>query len=209
MNSVQATELRFDVTPTNPGQFFACCGLFELAFRAFDLVEAWFEENSFVVRVSATSTLQVTAKSFVARIGGVPLEALELEDETASPISIGPPFKLRLDWWKHDRDLKVWAGSMRSLRIAVAMKSAMLTDACSESGILNYGAVVYDPAETDKKVEPFYFDARRGASAQAVDIGFSSDALQMTTAAYPAVEFLCLVGLQRVAAHPKLTISAR
>lgn len=33
MNSVQATELRFDVTPTNPGQFFACCGLFESASR--------------------------------------------------------------------------------------------------------------------------------------------------------------------------------
>lgn len=40
---------------------------------------------------------------------------------------------------------------MRSLRIAVAMKSAMLTDACSESGILNYGAVVYDPAETTRR----------------------------------------------------------
>jgi CRISPR-associated protein Csb3 len=46
-------------------------------------------------------------------------------------------------------------------------------------------------------VEPYYFDARRGNNAQSRDIGFAPDALKMTTAAFPAVEFLCLVGLQR------------
>jgi CRISPR-associated protein Csb3 len=57
---------------------------------------------------------------------------------------------------------------------------------------------VYDPLEPDKKVEPFYFDARRGASALPIDIGFSPDALPgMTNTTHPAVEYLCLVGLQR------------
>ena len=47
------------------------------------------------------------------------------------------------------------------------------------------------------KVEPYYFDSRRGWNAQSLDIGFAPDSLKMTTMAYPAVEFLCLVGLQR------------
>jgi CRISPR-associated protein Csx14 len=64
-------------------------------------------------------------------------------------------------------------------------------------GLLDHATVVYEPSEPDKKVEPFYFDARRGASATALDIGFMPDALSMTALAFPAVEFLCLVGLQR------------
>ena len=48
-----------------------------------------------------------------------------------------------------------------------------------------------------RKVEPSYFDSRRGWNAQSLDIGFAPDSLKMTTMACPAVEFLCLVGLQR------------
>jgi len=48
-----------------------------------------------------------------------------------------------------------------------------------------------------KKREPFYFDARRGANALSLDIGFAPDSLKLTSVAYPAVESMCLVGLQR------------
>jgi CRISPR-associated protein Csb3 len=199
-------EFRFDVCPTNPGQFFACCGLFELASRTYEGAQAWFEQTRFVIRAVAPSEL-AKPTGFLGLIISAHLEALDHSDETASPILIGDPFHIRLDWWREDRDLKVWAGSMRSLRIAAAMKAAIRTDACVPSAILNHGAVVYDPVETGKKVEPFYFDARRGSAAQAVDVGFSADALQMTTIAYPAVEFLCLVGLQRC--RPSATTTRR
>lgn len=202
MTTTPTTELRFDLDATNPGQFFACCGLFEFASRCYDGVEAWFEPSVFAIRVADLSTTLPSATSLIVSIADAHLEALDADDETASPILVGSPFNIRLDWWQQDRDLKVWAGSMRSMRIAVAMKEGMRTDACAPSAILDHGAVVYDPVETNKKVEPFYFDARRGASAQAVDVGFSADALQMTTAAYPAVEFLCLVGLQRFRPRP-------
>ena len=49
--------------------------------------------------------------------------------------------------------------------------------------------------EQGKSVEPFYFDARR--FAHALDTGFSLDAQDADTVAHPAVELLCLVGLQR------------
>ena len=63
--------------------------------------------------------------------------------------------------------------------------------------LFNVGLIAYDPDDAKKKVEPFYFDARRGPNAHSRDVGFSPNDLQMTTTAYPAVELLCLVGLQR------------
>jgi CRISPR-associated protein Csb2 len=48
-----------------------------------------------------------------------------------------------------------------------------------------------------KKVEPYYFDGRRGATALPLDVGFSSDALSLETVAFSATEFFTLLGLQR------------
>jgi CRISPR-associated protein Csb3 len=177
----------------NPGQFFACCGLFELADRLWEGVEGRFDAGEFVLNggCDLAYLLQETVNA--------PLSQLDPEDDGASPIEIGAPFRIRLDWWKDDGGgrLKPWAGSMRGVRIARAMRATLLNSDLQGQDLLDRGMVVYDPADPDKKVEPFYFDARRGSSAQPIDIGFSPDSLQLTSAAYPAVEFLCLVGLQR------------
>ncbi len=37
--------IRIDMDPTNPGQFFACCGLLELANRLWGEAEGWFEND--------------------------------------------------------------------------------------------------------------------------------------------------------------------
>jgi CRISPR-associated protein Csb3 len=108
---------------------------------------------------------------------------------------------MRLDWWQDDRaggrELKVWAGSMEGFRIARAMQCAMRSERFLAPNLLDVGMVTYDPDVPTKKVEPFYFYARRGPNAHSRDIGFSPNDLQVTTTAFPAVEFLCLVGLQR------------
>ena len=41
--------IRVNVDPTNPGQFFACCGLLELADRLWPGAEGWFEKGEFCV----------------------------------------------------------------------------------------------------------------------------------------------------------------
>jgi CRISPR-associated protein Csb3 len=86
---------------------------------------------------------------------------------------------------------------MESVRIARAMQHATRSERFCESDLLDVGVIAYDPDNTEKKVEPFYFDARRGPNAHSRDVGFSPNDLQMTTTAFPAVELLCLVGLQR------------
>jgi CRISPR-associated protein Csx14 len=198
--STPSIDIRIQVDPTNPGQFFACCGLLEMAGRVSGSAEGRFDGDEFwIVGAGVLADL-------IATISNAELQQLDPEDVTASPIQIGPPFSLRLDWWKNDGPalggLKVWAGTMESFRIARAMQAAMRTDPFAASGLLDVGVVTYDADDSHKKVEPFYFDARRGPNAHARDVGFSPNDLGMTTTAFPAVEFLCLVGLQRVRPVP-------
>jgi len=207
-NLDSAISVRVD--PTNPGHFFACCGLLELADRYWGGAEGWFEDRAFLIRpLDHDDRTERSLGDLVRAIAVASLLAADLEDDYSSPIQISAPFNLRLDWWNDDHTdgdrLKPWAGSMRGVRIARAMQNVLQWEELHTSALLNYSAVVYDPTEPDKKVEPFYFDARRGSNARPIDIGFSPDSFHMTSLAYPAVEFLCLVGLQRFRPMPTAT----
>jgi CRISPR-associated protein Csb3 len=189
------------VNLTNPGQFFACCGLLELADRRWHGAEGWFESSRFYLRAVTDQTPEPSIGILIDAAAGSTLHQLDPTDDYGSPIEIEAPFGLRLDWWRDKRSggdrLKVWAGSMRGIRIARAMQRALVRVELQTAALLDYATVVADPAEPDNKVEPYYFDSRRGSNAKSIDIGFSPDSLQMKTVAYPAVEFLTLVGLQR------------
>jgi len=207
--------MRIHVDPTNPGQFFACCGLLEVADRLGDGAYGWFEGDCFLI---ATAGRAVSLRDLLTAVRAIQLledgldssqgeeEDEDLEAE-AKPLAITLPFRLQLDWWK-DKSLKTWAGSMNARQIFVAMCNAIDPN---HPDPLNQGQVVFDPQDSGpestnqkkqlkkpKKREPFYLDARRGASAKSIDVGFAPDALKgLTTTAYPVVEALCLIGLQR------------
>jgi hypothetical protein len=189
-------SIRINVDPTNPGQFFACCGLLELADRLSAGAEGWFEARQFCINAEADlgELVRSVAKAEVVQ--------LDPDNNTSSPIGMRAPFRsLRLDWW-HDeqaggKELKVWAGTMESVRIARSMQHALRDQRFMSADLLNVGVIAYDPDNPEKKVEPYYFDARRCPNAHSRDVGFSPNDLQMTTTAFPAVELLCLVGLQR------------
>lgn len=189
-------SIRINVDPTNPGQFFACCGVLELADRLWQGAEGWFVGREFCITANGDLT------NLVRAISNTELVQLDSEDDTSSPIEIRSPFRtLRLDWWHDERagvkELKVWAGTMESVRIARAMLQAMRDEKFRSPDLFNVGLIAYAPDNPEKKVEPYYFDARRGPNAHSRDVGFSPNDLQMTTTAFPAVELLCLVGLQR------------
>lgn len=195
MTHAQPT-IRINVDATNPGQFFACCGLLDLADRLWSNAEGWFEEKTFCIGSSGglAELIQAVAKAEIVQ--------LDPSDNTSSAMEIRSPFRpLRLDWWNDTqsggRELKVWAGTMESVRIARAMQNALRGDEFKEPNLLDVGLIAYDPENPTKKVEPYYFDARRGPNAHSRDVGFSPNDLQLTTTAFPAVEFLCLIGLQR------------
>ncbi|MBI3183293.1 MAG: hypothetical protein HYZ28_14235 [Myxococcales bacterium] len=188
--------IRLEVDRTNPGQFFACCGLFELAHRLWPETTGHFEGAEFMLS-------QGELKQLVEQAATATLTSLVPSDKSASPMALGDPFSLRLDWWKDraagDATLKPWAGTMLALRIGQAMQGAL--SRCLEGGrLFDVGFVVTGP--DGKKVEPYYFDARRGANALPLDLGFSPDALKLEAVGFPATEFFTLVGLQRFRPAP-------
>jgi len=190
-------SIRVTVDPMNPGQFFACCGLLELADRLWPGAEGWFSQSEFCLACSGTLVELVQA------IAGADMTLLD-DDIYSGRVQIGVPFRpLSCDWWhelggrRDAKDLKVWAGTMESHGIARAMQLALRDPAFHVRDLFDVGMVVADANDPKKKKEPFYFDARRASNAHSRDVGFSPDTLSMKTTAYPAVEFLCLAGLQR------------
>jgi len=202
--------IKINVNTANPGQFFACCGLLELADRLWNGAEGWFENGKFSIYAfgekNSVSDLKPTLANLLSNIADAPIKQVDLGDDFSSPMELLGPFKILLNWWKDSQSggsrLKVWAGSMRNTRIARAMKKALSNTRFQDEGLLDHHEVVYDPEEPRKKVEPFNFDARRGSNSKSIDVGFSLDTVKMSSSAYPAVEFLCLVGLQRFRPAP-------
>jgi CRISPR-associated protein Csb3 len=191
------------VDVTNPGQFFACCGLLELADRLWPGAEGWFEGTDQDFLITAGGSLQ----SLVTAIATAEVTPVRPSDPYASPLVIGTPFRpFVIDWWETDmtgaRDLKTWAGTMESVGIAVAMQHAMRSPSFCTSGLFDLGMVVTTPHDATKKKEPYYFDARRTPNAHSRDVGFSPNDLGMTSIAHPAVELLCLIGLQLARPFP-------
>jgi CRISPR-associated protein Csb3 len=199
----------------NPGQFFASCALLELAGRVWRHTTVFFRRDNLVLESPDASDglpglLERFQKCELSLGASEDAESGEDDDDegrNATPMSLGPPFNLTLDWWG-DKALKPWAGSMNAGLIFKAMRSAI---SAGNLDPLNDLRVVRDeaPASTrtrrsgrPKKREPFYFDSRRGSNAKSLDVGFAPDAFSMTTLACPAVESLCMVGLQRFRPAP-------
>lgn len=194
-------SIRVKVDVTNPGQFFACCGLLELADRLWPGAEGWFEERLFCIACGGE------LDSLIKELCNVELIQVDPNNKTASPIAFGTPIAgLYLDWWFDEmaggKKMKVWAGTMESVKIARALQLTMHDEQFSSPELFDVGMVAYDPDNPKKKVEPYYFDSRRGPNAHSRDVGFSPNTLKLTTTAFPAVELLCLVGLQRCLPTP-------
>ena len=211
--------LRMDVT--NPGQFFACCGLFDLVARRAPEALAHFEQDGvtkqwrffitggFDGESAATSTLT----TLLEEIAGAEIVAVDPEDKAKTALSIKAPFNLELDWWRYEGGpmgkLKTWAGQMSVCSIARDMQQALKKEITRHAEDIE-NILFVSTVGTDG--QPYYFDANYAVNAQAQDVGFSVDKLgkggfKLKTATNPAVEFLCLIGLQR--ARPLLAVNEK
>lgn len=212
--------IHINVDVTNPGQFFACCGLLELADRLWPGAEGWFERypkiSEFCIWTpkengSLKTLLDMTCKCEFDVSDDANEETDDDEEKTSvDPIIITSPVRIVLDWWS-DKSIKPWAGSMQERLILCAMLRAISPEATDP---FNVEQAVSDPstngASRDKKDrkkklrkrEPFYFDCRRGSKAHPLDSGWSPDTHKMEHKCAPAVEALCFLGLQRCRPFP-------
>jgi len=222
---MMSEPIRINVDPTNPGQFFACCGLLELADRLWPGAEGWFENNQFRIACSGTLTevldvlvgcqltntmtdaqhtrFEVITAMKVKERKSTP--GVEEEEKNLgavlreSPIVLKDPFNSTLDWFADNSAggsrFKTWAGRQSVLDIATAMK-----DALNNSDWRNEDCLTFSVKNCGL---PFNFDSDLGGQGGAIDIGFSFDQLagsaltRIESSARPALELLTFIGLQR------------
>lgn len=210
---------------TNPGQFFACCGILELADRLWPGAKGWFEGSHFqlsadgsleaIMKTLADSTVtntmtseqrmrreELSAMSKASRDAtpGLEEEKKNLESlDRELPVVISGGISLCIDWFCDSLSggsrFKTWAGQQSVLKIAQAMHSG-ITGSHPESPEYLWSSV--------RGVGlPFNFDSDLGAQGAARDIGFSFDPLatnettRIEITCTPALELLCFIGLQR------------
>jgi CRISPR-associated protein Csb3 len=215
-------SIRIPVDPTNPGQFFACCGLLELAHRRWPGAEGWFDRREFGIltidQAKTLSELLSEARSTSFEVGDdaegddgdskdedLPVEPIRMQWNNGRPA-------IHLDWWA-DKSIKPWAGSMKERVILRAMLDAI--DPLTRDPFDDLKVVLYkSPTKKNAaKKEPFYFDPRRGNKSHPLDSGFSPDTHKAHAECCPALEALCFIGLQRarpastgIANHSRYTV---
>ena len=215
------------VDPTNPGQFFACCGLLELADRLWPGAEGWFADGGREFRIACGGELrelldaldgcrltnamteaqharfaEITAMKVKERKSTPGVE----EEEKAlgallreAPIVLCAPFGLTLDWFSDSR-----AGGSRfktwAGRQSVIDIATAMKDALAAAEWRNERCLTFSVTGCGL---PFNFDSDLGGQGGAIDIGFSFDPLagsaltRIEPSARPALELLAFVGLQR------------
>lgn len=184
---------------TNPGQFFACCGLLELADRLWPGAEGWFDDAKFCITSdSPQHSLEALSKSVLdaeLQVGNR-CDCVELQLCVKRPILV--------DWWRDYVDcdahhLRTWSGRQVGL-IGDTVKAikAYLRAPQGDESVLDVERVVRKPS--GEKVAPLGFDAGRVGTAQ--DLGSSADNLGQPIACCVWTESLTLIALQRFGLKP-------
>ncbi len=218
--------IRIPIDLTNPGQFFACCGLLELADRLWPGAEGWFEADRFCINApdgSLQLIIELLQKSVVSNTMTSAqrsrLEALALmkkkeleaspglEEEKKVlesflrelPIVISGQITFRIDWFCDE-----FAGGSR-FKTWAGRQSVLDIATDMHGGIRALGAasesMIWNSARGIGL--PFNFDSDLGGQGSALDIGFSFDPLagsettRIEGTCKPAMELLCFIGLQR------------
>lgn len=202
-------NIRVQVDVTNPGQFFACCGLLELADRLWPGAEGWFTEEASVFQITRAGSLlelldaitnltltnTMTAAEHarleeLARMkGAVRSDTPRLEDEKKSlekrlredPIVLRGRIDLTLDWFLDDR-----AGGSRFKTWAGQQSVLGIASSMKEAHAKTDWRSV-EPARCFEATSsgcglPFNFDSDLGGQGSSLDIGFSFDPLASSAA---------------------------
>lgn len=200
---------------TNPGQFFACCGLLELADRLWPGAEGWFEADHFCIRFDGTLRTLLAclildppqALSFVC--GTLPVKpivaplALTLDAAISDRFVLdfwtkiitksglvqavaSPPWNM---WSGNQKSLPIWLQLRDQLRVLIAGDEPTKTKPRTDTQLLNL------LRQTRPLTGRFGFDSTAAWNAQ--EVGFSPNDQGMAVESSPATELLAAVGLQR------------
>lgn len=219
-------NITIPVDLTNPGQFFACCGLLELADRLWPGAEGWFDGDTFFISATSECSYSILM-SRLARCGVTntmtTAQHLRLKDLSAMtkkqredkptseqekkgleslrrelPVVLTGDLNFQLDWFCDQL-----SGGSR-FKTWAGQQSVLDISTNMHAGINAVSSTDKSPWEYIRGIGlPFNFDSDLGAQGSALDIGFSFDPLAATEATRiegtcrPILELLAFIGLQR------------
>jgi CRISPR-associated protein Csx14 len=200
-------SIRIEVDLTNPGQFFACCGLLELADRLWPSAEGWFEGHEFYIKCDGD--LRTLLSILVM---DPPEEITRLDNELAVKPLIAPlrysfdggaTTAITLDAWTTIRLVKgepsvvsnapwnFWSGQQTAYGIWFGLRAVLAAQLnCIE-------ASDFDDLFSQRLFQKGRFGFDPGPAWNALDVGFSPNEQGIEVQSSAAVELLAAVGLQR------------
>jgi CRISPR-associated protein Csb3 len=201
-------NITVNVDVTNPGQFFACCGLLELADRLWPGAEGWFAGGEFCLGKEIRTN---TAGDLIRSICEIPEmsekttknSALGSSKSKIKPIALSFPYKpLLIDWWQDSTRMpgkaskeatassvfKTWAGQQSPQQIVFDNLMPALRKVMGH----NDNDWFHSQISLSGR---FGFDYR--ASVKPIDVGWSPDKQSVSVGTSPAIELLAMIGLQR------------
>jgi len=223
-NPTGATVIRVD--PSNPGQYFACCGLLELADRMFPGASAAFSKReglfSFDLRLptedalgvilanlsacTITSSLtnqQIVRLKQLLNTNKKTISKLEADEKhklgklwKREQIRFNEPYNLWVDWWTDNFTGGDAFKTWAGKQFVIDIVRGMQTAFRNAAQRTGPGDL-FSVATNDGSL-PFYFDSDIGGHSMSMDVGFSLDALKIRAITRPAIELLSFIGLQRV-----------
>lgn len=222
-------NITVNVDVTNPGQFFACCGLLELADRLWPGAEGWFENDRFLVACDGemnTLLRKLSDCELNSSVGDEGLKRLgtlmsakkskltsdELSEKAylrsqwqAESLILGDPFDLVLNWWRDEHSnrtpLKTWAAKQLILDILRPLSSSV--------AVIAETPPFDDIFQRKVKVQglPLFFDSHVQSQSTEIDTGFSTYDLRHVIkegiSTRPALELFAFIGMQRFRLMPR------
>jgi CRISPR-associated protein Csx14 len=185
--------------PLNPGQFFACCGLFELLDRDEPGLLSHFVVDPKRPRVAAFRVDTARGSEALPAILRLLQSAVpEFPDDPQGP-KIEAPVKpaviayggrrLALDWWLDEfRDkttnIKCWAGQVTTRRLFEELLP-LLDPETTDNNLFSLSALTSSLFGVDPR-----------SAWNTLDLGYSPDKHNVASTVFPAVEVLAAIGLQ-------------
>ncbi len=212
-------NIRVKVDVTNPGQFFACCGLLELADRLWPGAEGWFSEDAGEFRMECKNGTLIELLEMLVANPPSAIERLECSSLEIKPIIAplafnfgnGARTEFILDAWTRittsngvikispnppwnfwsgqQTSLRIWSSLMRGLEKQLIKISLEQLTGLFSLRLLQKGRFGFDP----------------GPAWNALDVGFSPNEQSYEVESSPATELFAAIGLQRF--RPKVNNS--
>ncbi|MBZ0229747.1 MAG: hypothetical protein K8F58_15035 [Bauldia sp.] len=209
-------DITLDVDLRNPGQFFACCGVLELAGRlwpgsaenGWKEPEGWFGDGVFHVatyRQSNELPIRAILNWLISTPDWVSRANAEIDyDEKVYPIRLATKLPLVLDWWLRQpwstdsSTFKFWAAHQHPTQIVEELRVGLAEALTAvEDNELRGLWAMQTPMTTRFGLEPV-------AAWTSIDVGFAPNEHPnlKNTLSSPAIELLAAIGLQRFRPPP-------